>query len=169
MEGVHVRSVGCDRHRDPHVSAPRSWGLLGLVALLACVSSCRDNPAGLAITPGPEAPGASDNSLALIAQLVDSAFLRPLLQRATAPGTADQLAAALAALSNSPTQDEIRTAATVLSRARGELAQSAPPVGSAADGVRPSVTADESVDPELAIIQDFLAVVLASAIDALPL
>jgi len=42
-------------------------------------------------------------------------------------------------------------------------------VGSAADGVRPSVTADESVDPELAIIQDFLAVVLASAIEALPL
>src|SRR5438034_71102 len=113
MEGVHVRSVGCDRRRDPHVSTPRSWALLGLVALLACFSSCRDNPAGLAITPGPEAPGASDNSLALIAQLVDSAFLRPLLQRATAPGTADQLAAALAALSNSPTQDEIRTAATV--------------------------------------------------------
>jgi len=148
------------------VSTPRSWGLLGLVALLACCSGCRDNPAGLAITPGPEAPGASGNPLAVVAQLVDSAFLRPLLQRATAPETADQLAAALAPLSTSPTADELRTAATVLSRAQGELAHTTAPVSSAAAGLQASVTADESADPELAIIQDFLSVVLAAAMEA---
>ena len=151
------------------MSAPRSWGLLGLVALLACCSSCRDDPAGLAITPGPEAPGTSGNSLALVAQLVDSAFLRPLLQRATGPGTADQLAAALAPLATTPTEDEIRTAAAVLARAQGEVAHATAPVGSAAAGLQASVTADESSDPELAIIQDVLAVALVAALEALSL
>jgi len=100
---------------------------------------------------------------------VDSAFLRPLLQRATGPGTADQLAAALAPLATTPTEDEIRTAAAVLARAQGEVAHATAPVGSAAAGLQASVTADESSDPELAIIQDVLAVALVAALEALSL
>lgn len=140
---------------------------LALPLVLLSLGGCFDDTLlDPSVDPGVVAAAARPAPLTLVAQLVDSGFTRPLLERALGSVMADQLAAAVAPLAVAHTAEQRRSATALLMVAQTQLRSAASPNASMPRGPFRSLSASET-DAESAIIDDALSLILADALQTL--